>query len=69
MVHVTEDLNIALTNNYIGEDQNLEGWILVEFWKPNGIDEFVEFANKKWQEYLANPDLGEFWYLKEENWF
>lgn len=27
-----------------------EGWILIEFWRPEGIQQFVNFLIKKWSE-------------------
>lgn len=29
-----------------GYDENF-GWILIEFWNDDGIEEFIEFANKE----------------------
>ena len=27
-----------------------EGWILIEFWRPAGIQQFIDFTTKKWSE-------------------
>lgn len=27
-----------------------EGWILIEFWRPEGVQAFVDFITKKWEE-------------------
>lgn len=35
-----------------GGGHHIEGWILIEFWKKDGVQAFLDYANAKWQELL-----------------
>jgi hypothetical protein len=50
----TEEYRVSQNSGaFLQGGSNLEGgWIFVEFWKPKGAHEFVEYINKKIGENL-----------------